>query len=447
MSLLALAMRLTVRDRAKRAVSSYSSFFDPHNVVNEGQKFFEACLKPMRNIQYSDLGSKNHRHKDRISCFVHRNSGSAEPNLAAYFLPSNLTGWPSFSMMKSKNINCPEVLFQRVGDMSEQRVDAILKHLQEGRSTASIGSPGVGKSAEMSFILMKLLQTMHSGWPKEVIFRTPDHALTFRWQSHSGPSVMYRKGTSLLSIQRDYQAQRNSVVALIELDQQEKNLVMDVPSHTTLSLDRIAAESQQNREHQPINFLYEAPSFDRLSAMAIIYSNLSTATYMKGLSPQEAEELVIYRAKRVGCLPSIVLGDYQTYLRHLESIFCCLPTIGEELLNLDQLNISPIMQLYISLVLQPSTEAVHHQVADSQTNTRFYPFHFCLLSEYLSTLLLLALWKGSSMEERHIQALRRHGLYDKVIAILSQGEHEIVQCALADFQQWQSEIVGEQKGL
>eukprot|EP01039_Chlorochromonas_danica_P010799 gene10799-12002_t len=448
MSLLPLVMTLTGRYRGRRAGPSYfySSSFDPQTIVNEGQKFFEACLKPVRNIQFSDLGSNNHRDKDRISCFIHRNSVTAKPNLAAYFLPSTLTSWPSFSMTKSKNVDCPEVLFQRLGDMSEHRVDAILKHLQEGQSTACIGSPGVGKSAEMSFILMKLLQTMHCGWPKEVLFRTPDYALTFRWQSHSGPVVEHRKDTSLLSIQRDYQALRNSVVALIELDQQETNLVMDVPSHTTLSLDRIAAESQLNREHQPINFLYEAPSLDRLSAMAIIYSNLPNTIHMKGLSPQEAEELVNYRAKRVGCLPSIVLGDYQTYLRHLESIFCYLPSIGEELLNLNQLNISPIMQLYISLVLQPSTEATQ-QDADNQTNVRFRPFQFCLLSEYLSTLLLMALWKGSSMEERHIQALHRHGLHGKVIAILSQGEHETVQCALADFQQWQSDMNSEQKRL
>ena len=131
----------------------------------------------------------------RISKAAFIDTSTKEVIIEAYLIPKSLSKFPSFYGSKQAGADCPELFFRRISRADEGRVKDIMDRLRQGKSVITVGLPGIGKSTEMNYILMKFLQNIGiEGWPKIVLLRMKFNLYEFNLKNgQPRVSVKYMK--------------------------------------------------------------------------------------------------------------------------------------------------------------------------------------------------------------------------------------------------------------
>ena len=111
------------------------------------------------------------RSKDAISKVSFHSSESNEVLIEAYVLPENIQQWLSFISGKQRTADCQEVLLLRTDTVTKKRINTSEELLRGGTHVMVVGLPGIGKSSELNYLLMRFLQHLgQKGWPSCVLF-------------------------------------------------------------------------------------------------------------------------------------------------------------------------------------------------------------------------------------------------------------------------------------
>ena len=87
---------------------------------------------------------------------------------SAYLSFNSISKFPTFYGFKQGRSDCPELLFRRISRADIRRVECALDDIKNRRHAVIIGLPGIGKTAELNDILMKLLEIIKSWFrPKQ----------------------------------------------------------------------------------------------------------------------------------------------------------------------------------------------------------------------------------------------------------------------------------------
>lgn len=99
-----------------------------------------------------------------------------EYRVNAYVLPKGLQWFPFLDTSKQKFAAAQNVIALRSSSvMDAEHFKNTLAHLRDGVPVVWIGHPGLGKSVEVAYIMMVLLQHLgEDGWPSTIAHRIED---------------------------------------------------------------------------------------------------------------------------------------------------------------------------------------------------------------------------------------------------------------------------------
>ena len=140
------------------------------------QRFLKLCKKPI--VDSNDTGSCKVSYNIVRRVYKKHTVGHMDFRIDALLLPEDMI-WPSFLASKQRGSGFKNIYLQRQTAVDINRRKISLDILRKRGKVVWAGSPGIGKSCDINFILMELLRHLgKEGWPGEVLFRVEDYLYT-----------------------------------------------------------------------------------------------------------------------------------------------------------------------------------------------------------------------------------------------------------------------------
>lgn len=259
--------------------------------------------------------------------------GLCKFSVEAYVLPKSVTEWPTFAEYKkqqaalSKDVLC-------FSTENQAWLNTTIDALRSGDwHVVALGAPGIGKSAEMNYLLMRFIQNIHLGkWPKHVLFRIPGRDLIeicWKKTNKNGDRIMVKEhvGIDTLSSVKEFTSSFNkktegNVVMFMELDEDEVDPKSDVCTFIPLS-NRDAATKLKTimADRTTRRLLVVPPCCEEIRLQAKAFHKFSRfGNFFLDKSLEEVDKIVHDRSQAIGCIPRIVSGDEYSFRKRIENI-------------------------------------------------------------------------------------------------------------------------------
>ena len=259
--------------------------------------FFKACREPC-----NEMAVENFKRHDTLITKTIILTGRVE----AYVLPKTVKKWPTFVVSKQESAGCPEIYFKRIGDTNGPRYEETVNLLLKGEQVISTGLSGVGKSAEVSGLLMDFLRHMgEKGWPKEVWFYRDKKMLVYSIVN-GNPHVAIKKQMNLdkVAARTDDFSFKEKIdekpVLIMELNENENHPRSHIPTYIPLSNREVYDTTKEIKKAGGRYMLVDPPKCEDIQSMAVFEAAFGSKSVFKGMTDIAAAQLVKDRFDIVG---------------------------------------------------------------------------------------------------------------------------------------------------
>ena len=239
------------------------------------------------------------------------------------------TPWLLFGAKKQLDVPCNNILFTRMGGADVKRRDHTLAKLCAAAKhkgilvVASIGTPGIGKSAEMNRAHFELVRNLgKNGWPNVVGLRVDSIATIFSFNNVSQAVSVQAKsvqtvgeGSELFALSEDIQKQGG--VLLVEVNENESMHAFACPTHVSLSSREADTNLKFNSKvGRSVEWLVVG-SWLRRELIAAALVEHAVGRKDLGATSNEVVLTICERWRQTGGIPRAVLGSQKTFDVHL----------------------------------------------------------------------------------------------------------------------------------
>jgi len=323
-----------------------------------------------------------------IPCQMEKWDYSSNDNTAklrAYILPKDIS-WPMFTLRKQSDASCKNIYLCRTSPADTTRRNATLEKLKAGESVVWVGFPGIGKSSDINYILMKLLS--HIGqvdWPSIVAFRFDGNIAEFQHESSSSSVIRItwyngKDKDDILRYTMSVRTPKGRAVLVLDLDDIDIKPDSDIPVLIAMSSRGIQGVLKSLQCRQLTEFLVSPPSVGELLLMTEAELQYNEEdSYFKNLSLSDAQTVVMNRVAAVGPVPRFVLNAEKKYSnrKRLLGDSGFLPTLSDDLTRLTYDNVPGVLKLYIAPFLKDGiTDPEIREVPSLGKDPRIYEFRF-----------------------------------------------------------------------
>ena len=283
---------------------------------------------------------------------------STSSSVTALVLPSS-SSWPTFQDLKQVNAPGKNVLLMKKAPMTllyDKTGKTVLNVLLGGRKVALVGHPGIGKSTELNIIFVDLFRVLMAGKIKDLFHRVQQELYRYHCTEMDGVKTIvceqvegagHSLDTLILYINKaklkNIQPNNPSSVLVLELDEEEGNLKMTMPTLLALSSRNVMAQVKTWRMGGNVEFsirpthtqeellvlataLFQSPSQPQLLSDLGLPSNT--------ISVEDVHQVIKQRMEIVGPLAREVLGT-ETLFNLWKDAMENVKNIGE-FLNLEE---------------------------------------------------------------------------------------------------------------
>jgi hypothetical protein len=286
------------------------------------KRFAQLCRKEPKVINLKNA-SEFHGLKVKLAaegeeCLVKVNifleEKAESPVLQAHVLPMQ---WTLFKVSKQRNAQCTSTYFHRVGQADELRFEATLAGLRKTpipEQIVWVGTPGIGKSSGLNFVLVELLRHLgENGWPPLVVVRIEKRLVWFRMDTVEITSLPNIE--DLLSESEDIAKEKG--VLVLELADSEVGIELHCGAVLSLSNRDVHKEFQGMKKAGARFFVIGPWARQELQAAGCVQFCLGQLDPTLGDSLLEVQAGIAGRYSEVGGIPRLVFSKVQ-YERHLE---------------------------------------------------------------------------------------------------------------------------------
>ena len=279
------------------------------------QRFLKLCKTPIIECDSTDSFKSSDNIVRRL--YKKHTEGHMDFRIDALVLPEDMI-WPSFLAPKQFGSNFKNIYFQRQNTVDINRRLISLDMLRNRGKVIWAGSPGIGKSCDINFILIELLSHLgEDNWPSVIFFRVEDYLYTF---TTSGVTRARFKYSDLGRYSRLYQ-NTNSVL-ILELQESETDPNITMPFILAVSARNLLSKLKTIDQSGDSAFmLITPPDIEEVCLMAeAIMDICPNNNVFEGQSKEDVVSTVRTRALQVGAIPRYLFFKNDVFSNRLSEM-------------------------------------------------------------------------------------------------------------------------------